>query len=281
MLECLVRAGEVESARVRRVSAVRRQEPPLTTNDVKQALTEGQSVIGCFVQYPSPVTVEICGHSGFDFVMIDCEHGPMGNESAYTMILAAERSGTVPLVRVPMNHPQVILRYLDVGAAGIMVPQINSVEEAQAVVQAVKYHPEGRRGVAGTRAQSWSITQPLSEYVKTANRETLVMVQIENIRAVDALSDIMQVPGVDVLYVGPNDLAQSMGYPGRPDHPDVQKVIDQICEVARDSHVALGTVANDADTINHELSRGFRMVGANSASLLAAASRQVLDGIRR
>jgi 4-hydroxy-2-oxoheptanedioate aldolase len=253
----------------------------VTANSVKQALKAGESVIGCFVQYPSPVTVEICGYSGFDFVMIDCEHGPMGTESAYTMMLAAERSGTVPLVRVPMNHPQVILRHLDVGAAGIMVPQINSAEEAEAVVRAVKYHPEGRRGVAGTRAQSWSITQPLSEYVQTANRDTLVMVQIENIKAVDALSEIMQVPGVDVLYVGPNDLAQSMGYPGRPDHPEVQQVIDRICEAARDSDLALGTVANDAEEINYELSRGFRMVGANSASLLAAASRQVLDGIRR
>lgn len=253
----------------------------MTENRVKQALQDRQTMIGCFVQYPSPATVEICGYSGFDFVMIDCEHGPMDTESAYHMMLAAERSGTVPLVRVPMNHPQVILRHLDVGAAGIMVPQINSADEAEAVVRAVKYHPEGRRGVAGTRAQSWSITQPLSEYVSTANRDTLVMVQIENIRAVDVLSEIMQVPGIDVLYVGPNDLAQSMGYPGRPDHPDVQQVIDQICETARDSNLALGTVANDADTINHEISRGFRMVGANSASLLAEASQTVLNGIRR
>lgn len=253
----------------------------MTTNRVKQALQDRQSVIGCFVQYPSPVTVEICGYSGFDFVMIDCEHGPMDTESAYHMMLAAERSGTVPLVRVPMNHPQVILRHLDIGAAGIMVPQINSADEANAVVQAVKYHPEGRRGVAGTRAQSWSITQPLSEYVSTANRDTLVMVQIENIKAVEVLSEIMEVPGVDVLYVGPNDLAQSMGHPGRPDHPEVQAVIDQICETARDSNLALGTVANDAETINHEISRGFRMVGANSASLLADASKQVLNGVRR
>jgi 4-hydroxy-2-oxoheptanedioate aldolase len=260
---------------------MRRRENRVQPNSVKQALQDGKSVIGCFVQYPSPVTVEICGYSGFDFVMIDCEHGPMGVESAYTMILAAERSGTIPLVRVPMNHQQVILRYLDVGAAGIMVPQINSAEEAEAVVQAVKYHPKGRRGIAGTRAQSWSITQPLSEYVSTANRETLVMVQIENIKAVDALTEIMQVDGVDVLYVGPNDLAQSMGFPGNPGHPDVQAVIDRICEIARDSGRALGTVANDADTINHELGRGFRMVGANSASLLAAASQQVLNGIRR
>lgn len=253
----------------------------MLANSVKQTLNDGGSVIGCFVQYPSPATVEICGYSGFDFVMIDCEHGPMGTESAYTMILAAEQAGTTPLVRVPLNHPQVILRHLDIGAAGIMVPQINSAEEAEAVVQAVKYHPEGHRGIAGTRAQRWSVTQPLSEYAPIANRETLVMVQIENIRAVDALPEIMQVPGVDVFYVGPNDLAQSMGYPGRPDHPDVQQVIDGICDITSESGRALGTVANDAETINHELRRGFRMVGANSASLLAAASRQVLNGIRR
>jgi 4-hydroxy-2-oxoheptanedioate aldolase len=278
VLECLVliKLGQTGNDR-----CATERESSVQVNSVKQALRDGKTAIGCFVQYPSPVTVEICGYSGFDFVMIDCEHGPMGVESAYTMVLAAERSGTIPLVRVPMNHQQVILRYLDVGAAGIMVPQINTPEEAEAVVRSVKYHPEGRRGVAGTRAQSWSITQPLNEYVKTANRETLVMVQIENIKAVDALSEIMQVDGVDVLYVGPNDLAQSMGYPGNPGHPEVQTVIDQICEIAKDSGRALGTVANDADTINHELGRGFRMVGANSASLLAAASQQVLNGIRR
>lgn len=253
----------------------------MTANPVKQALINGEAVIGCFVQYPSPITVEICGHSGFDFIMIDCEHGPMGPESAYTMMLAAERSGSVPLVRVPMNHPSVILRHLDIGAAGIMVPQINSAAEAEAVVHAVKYHPEGRRGVAGGRASSWGIHQPMSEYVKDANRDTLVMVQIENIKAVDVLPEIMNVPGVDVLYVGPNDLAQSMGYPGRPDHPEVQKVIDQICEITRDSPVQLGTVANSAETINHELSRGFRMVGANSASLLAESAQTVLNGVRR
>lgn len=253
----------------------------MTENRVKQALQNGQSVIGCFVPYPSAMTVEICGHCGFDFIMIDCEHGPMDTESAYTMMLAAERSGTVPLVRVPMNHQQVILRYLDIGAAGIMVPQSNTVAEAEAVVQAVKYHPEGRRGVAGTRSSTWSLNQPMSEFVSTANRDTLVMVQIENIRAVDVLSDIMKVPGVDVLYVGPNDLAQSMGYPGQPDHPEVQQVIDQICATVKDSDVALGMVANDAETINHELGRGFRMVGANSASLLAAESRRVLAGVNR
>jgi 4-hydroxy-2-oxoheptanedioate aldolase len=259
----------------------RNLEGPLTANKVKQMIRDGQSAIGCFVQYPSPITVEICGHSGFDYIIIDCEHGPMGPESAYPMMLAAERSGTVPLVRVPMNHPQVILRFLDIGAAGIMVPQVNSAEEAEAVVQAVKYHPEGRRGVAGTRSGVWSIHQPLSEFVETANRDTMVMVQIENIRAVEALSEIMQVPGVDVLYVGPNDLAQSMGYPGRPGEPEVQAVIDKICDIARDSHVALGTVANNADEINHELARGFRMVGANAASLLATASREVLSGVQR
>jgi 4-hydroxy-2-oxoheptanedioate aldolase len=253
----------------------------MTENRVKQALQDRKAVVGCFVQYPSPATVEICGHAGFDFVMIDCEHGPMNTESAYHMILAAERAGTTPLVRVTMNHPQVILRQLDVGAAGIMVPQVNSADEARSVVEAVKYHPEGRRGIAGSRAQSWSINQPLSEYAGIANRDTLVMVQIENIKAVHALSEIMAVPGIDVLYVGPNDLAQSMGYPGRPDHPDVQKVIDQVCEMAKDSNLALGTVANTAATINHEISRGFRMVGANSASLLADASKQVLNGVSR
>jgi 4-hydroxy-2-oxoheptanedioate aldolase len=257
------------------------QEKTLTENRVKQALQARNAVIGCFVQFPSPVTVEVCGISGYDFVMIDCEHGPMDTESAYHMVLAAERSGTVPLVRVPMNHHQVILRSLDIGAAGIMVPQINSADEARSVVESVKYHPDGTRGIAGTRASGFSINQPMSEFMQTANRDTLVMVQIENIKAIDHLAEIMSVPGVDVLYVGPNDLAQSMGFPGRPDHPDVQNVIDHICDLARDTNIALGTVAGNADQINYELSRGFRMIGTNAASLLADTSRQILSRINR
>lgn len=250
-------------------------------NQVKQRLQAGEVVIGCFVGFPSPEAVEICGYSGFDFVIIDAEHGPITTESAYHMILAAEASGTVPLIRVQQNMPQVILRHMDIGAAGVMVPQVNSAEEARAVVTAVKYHPYGQRGLAGVRASSFGIPRSLTEYTELANRETLVLVQLENIEGVERVPEILDVPGIDVLFVGPSDLAHSMGFPGQIDHPEVQAVIDRVVEMCAGSPVALGTVAPNVEGINRQIARGFRMVAPNAGALLAAASRNLLANINR
>jgi 4-hydroxy-2-oxoheptanedioate aldolase len=250
-------------------------------NAMKEKLRNGGTVIGCFVPFSSPTVAEICGHAGFEFVLIDAEHGPSTTESAYHMVLASETAGTVPLVRVPVNIPQVILRYLDIGAAGVIVPQVNSAEEAQAVVHAVKYHPAGLRGIAGVRAAAWGINQTLTDYAEAANRETFIAVQIENIRGVDRVPEILEVPGIDVLFVGPNDLAHSMGYPGQTGHPEVQATIDRIIEMARGANMTLGTVAANATIANQMIERGFRMIGANAATLLAAGSREMLAAITR
>ncbi len=250
-------------------------------NELKRRLQAGDVAIGCFVGFPSAEVVELCGYVGFDFVMIDAEHGPITTESAYHMILAAEVAGTTPLVRVPQNVPQVILRHMDIGPAGVMVPQVNSAEEARAVVEAVKYHPHGRRGLAGVRAAGYGVRQTLREYTEAANRETLVIVQIENVRAVERVAEIAAVPGVDVLFVGPSDLAHSMGYPGQMDHPEVQATIDRIVAAARESGATLGTVASSAEAANRLIERGFRMIGASASGLLSSAGRQLLAGIAR
>jgi 4-hydroxy-2-oxoheptanedioate aldolase len=253
----------------------------MRTNTIKHKLRDGGTVIGCFVPFSSPSAAEICGHAGFEFILIDAEHGPATTDSAHHMVLAAEVAGSVPLVRVPVNIPQVILRYLDIGAAGVIAPQVNSADEARAVVQAVKYHPEGLRGIAGVRAASWAINQPLTDYAEAANRETFIAVQIENIRGVERVPEIIEVPGIDVLFVGPNDLAHSMGYTGQINHPEVQGTIDRIIEMARPSGITLGTVAPNAAIANQMIERGFRMIGANAATLLATGSREMLAAINR
>lgn len=246
---------------------------------LKERMKLDGPIVGCFVPIPSAMTVEVCARVGFEYILIDAEHGPNDSESAYSMILAAERHDVPPIVRVPMNHPQVILRYLDLGAQGVMIPQITSAEQAEAAVQAVRYYPEGRRGIAGTRASGWNINQPLGEFAKAVNQQTLAMVQIEHIKAVEALDEIIKVPGIDVLYIGPNDLAQSMGHPGNTGHPDVQATINQVCEKVSSAGIAMGTVAGDAATANKEIGRGIKLIGANSVGLLAAASREMLGGI--
>ncbi len=244
-------------------------------NRVKRRLQAGGTVVGCFIPYPSPELAEICGHLGFDFVLIDAEHGRTTEESAYHMVLAAETAGTVPLVRVPFGHRQVILRYLDLGAAGVMVPQVNTPEEAAAVVEACRYHPSGRRGIAGVRAAGFGLLSPLSDYVRVANDETLVIVQIESLAAVERLEEYLAIPGIDVLFVGPNDLAQSMGYPGQPLHPEVQRVMDEIVQRV-DGRVPLGTTAATPELVQRQLERGFRMLAANTTALLAAGARPIL-----
>ena len=250
-------------------------------NELKRRLRAGETVVGCFVGYPSAETVEICGLAGFDFVLIDAEHGPITPHDAYHMVLAAEVTGTAALIRVPTNAQSVILGYMDTGAAGVMVPQVNSVAEAEAVVRAVKYHPHGRRGMAPTRAAGFGVRQTLPQYIEEANRETLVIVQVESLAAVEALPQVLTVPGIDVLFVGPGDLSQSMGYPGQLDHPEVQATIDRVLEMAKGHDVTLAMIAGSAEAANREIARGFRMIGANAGSLLTAAANQLLANVRR
>ncbi len=253
----------------------------MRTNTVRQKLKSGQVAIGCFVGFPSAEVVEVCGYSGYDFVMIDAEHGPISPHDAYHMVLAAEVSGTSPLIRVPCNEPSVVLRYMDTGAAGVMVPQINSADEARAVVAAVKYHPLGQRGLAQTRAASFGIGATLREYTEIANAETLVIVQFENIAGLDHIPEIIKVPGVDVVLIGPSDLAQSMGYPGQLGHPEVLAVIDRVCEMCAESDVVLGTIAADAESTNKLIERGFRMIAPSATGLMAQWSRDYLAHVNR
>lgn len=250
-------------------------------NVVRRKLRSGEVVIGCFVGFPSAEVVEICGYSGYDFVMIDAEHGPISPHDAYHMVLAAEVSGTTPLIRVPRNEPSYVLRYMDIGAAGVMVPQINNADEARAVVEAVKYHPLGHRGLAQPRATGYGIGATLTDYAKVANDETLVIVQFENIAGLEQVPEVIKVPGVDVLLIGPSDLAQSMGYPGQLRHPEVLAVIDRVCEMCSGSDVALGTIASNADATNQLIEQGFRMIAPGATGILSGWSHDYLAHVKR
>ena len=190
-------------------------------NRVKSLLKEGKPAIGCFIAVPSPMVVELCALLGFDFVVVDTEHGIADMETMENMIRAADAFGMVPIARVAVNIPQVILRYMDAGALGAQLPQINSADEAMQVVASVKYRPLGRRGLAGIRAADYGIGGSYTDYIAQANEETLVIVHVETPEAVDNLAETVQVAGVDVFYIGPTDLSYSLGHPGDPGHPEV------------------------------------------------------------
>jgi len=251
------------------------------TNPVKERLQAGGTALGVFVPMPSPEIVEIVALAGFDFVLLDGEHGRVSPDNAYPMILAAEARGVPVMARIGQNDRQVILKFLDLGVAGVLIPRTDTPAEARAATAAMRYHPRGVRGVAGGRTFDYGLGASPADLIPRINDRVLSMVQFEHVDALPHLEAMLADPELDVLFVGPNDLAQSMGYPGQPGHPEVEAVIGRVCAAAAGGRVALGTVAADAAATNRRLEQGFRMVVANAAALLAAAARDHLAGVLR
>ena len=250
-------------------------------NAAKEKLRGGGVILGIFVTIPSPEIVEISALAGFDFVLLDAEHGPISPESAYPMILAAEAHGVPAYARIGQKDRQVILKFLDLGIAGVMIPQVNTAEAAEEAVAAMKYGPRGARGLAGGRTFDYGLGDAPKDIVPRLNKRVLSIVQFEHIDALDQLDAIIATPDLDILFVGPNDLAQSMGYPGQPGHPEVQMLIDQVVARTKGSGVALGTVAADAAASLAQIERGFQMVVSNAPTLLARAARELIDGVHK
>lgn len=248
-------------------------------NPLKERLAAGEAVVGVFVPMPSPEVVEILAVAGFGFILLDAEHGRVSPENAYPLILAAEANGVPTVARVGQNDRQVILKFLDLGIGGVMIPQTNTISAAQDALAAMRYHPRGVRGLAGGRGFGYGLGEPAAALVPRLNERVLGIVQFEHIDALAQLEQILALPELDVLFVGPNDLAQSMGFPGQPGHPDVEAVIEQVVAAARRAGVALGTVAADAPAVNRRLEQGFRMIGANATTLLARSGRELMQAV--
>jgi len=249
-------------------------------NRVKDALKTGGTALGVFVPMPSPEVVEVLAVAGFDFVMLDAEHGRISSEDAYPMILAAEARGVPALARVGQNDRQVILKFLDLGIAGVMIPQTTTPDDARRALAAMRYHPRGQRGLAGGRTFDYGMGEPPATAVPKINDRVLAMVQFEHIDSLPHLEELLALEELDVLFVGPNDLAQSMGFPGQPGHPEVERVIERVCAAARGGSVALGTVAGDIEATRKRLDQGFRLIVANVPALLGRASRELLGAVR-
>ena len=197
----------------------------MRTNKTKAKLQRGEWAFGASVGFDSPDTVELLGALGFDYVTFDLEHEVFDERAVLHAIRAAENYDITPIVRVP-NDPDLILRLLDAGAQGIHVPQINTVAQATRVVDACRFHPQGNRTFyAVTRSGNYGIGYTEEEYAEVSNRETLVILQVEELEGVENLSDILAIPHVDAFQVGPKDLWQSMGM---PDRSKVWEVVDDI-----------------------------------------------------
>ena len=186
----------------------------MRTNTTKAKLAEGQTVFGAIISRFAPDLVEIFGAIGYDFVMIDCEHGPMDLDQVEHMVRAAEVFGITPIARIPDHSDSTILRFLDRGVQGIIVPHVNTKMEASAVASAARYYPEGNRGVGGGRAHDYGVSVTRDESTRWINSQILVIPMLEDAKAVRNLGAILSVAGVDVVHVASGDLGQSMGNPG-------------------------------------------------------------------
>lgn len=248
----------------------------LTANAVKSKIAAGKAAYGTFALLGEPALVEMIGYAGLDFVLIDTEHAPNTMEQVGSMIRAADVAKTTSVVRVTTNSPELILRALDVGAGGVLVPQVNTAAEAAAAVRAARYAPQGERGLAGiVRAARYGFA-PFADYVEWANRETFLLTQVEHVDAVKNLDSILAVDGLDGVFVGPADLSQSMGCMGKFDDPEFRRTIHTVIEKTRRTDKWAGIFCFDARDAEYWRAAGaqFITIGADSM-LFASALRQL------
>lgn len=250
-------------------------------NKMKDKLLAGQPAFGVSVMIPSPQVVEMIGRLGFDWVLLDCEHGTLALETLELMIIAAEASGLTPIVRPESKDPGVILRVMDRGAMGVQVPHVNTAADARRVVESVKYHPVGTRGLAaGTRPANYGFGISATEYVQQANRETLVCVQLEEVEALRNIDEIVQVDGVDVFFIGPSDLSQSMGYPGQTDALEVRQAIDRAFATIVAAGKIPGSTGNAQAVVDY-ISKGCLYLYTHVPRLLAAGAAEFMRAVKK
>lgn len=197
---------------------------PAPTNSFKQALTQGKRQIGCWLSFAEASAAEIMGTCGFDWLVIDGEHGANDIRSIRDQLMALAASPSHPVVRVPVGETWMIKQVLDAGAQTVLVPIVESADQARELVRACQYPPHGTRGVGATAARA-TMFGTVSEYIPTADQEICLLVQVENRAGIAALDDILAVDGIDGVFIGPADLSTDMGHQGNSAHPEVRAVI--------------------------------------------------------
>lgn len=253
----------------------------MRTNTLKQKLQAGQAAFGVMCTFPSPQVVEMLGTLGFDWILLDNEHGSVTVDTAESCIMAAELTGMAPIVRPVAAKAEIISPFLDRGAWGVQVPHVTTAADARAVVDAVKYAPLGNRGLFGAgRAGGYGYRMNTGEYAEAANRETLVCVMLEEVAAIDNLPELLAVPGIDVFFIGSGDLSQSMGFTGQQTHPEVLKVMERGVKAI----IAAGRIAGCSCPDTHIpkfLDLGVQFFHSTVGRLLQQGSNQYLQAARK
>lgn len=250
-------------------------------NRVKAKLHSGEPTFGVWLDDPQPNRIEFYGHLGFEFVIFDSEHEPIGPERCLDLVRACDAVGLVSIVRPRDHEPSTILSFLETGVMGVYVPHVDTAAQARAIVSAVKYAPDGRRGAGGgTRAANYGLTQSPKEYFSFANRETLVVLLVEDIVGIHNLDDILAVDGVDAVCIGPGDLSHSMGHVGERDHPDVMRTVrDAEAKIAASGH-AYDCEPKSAADARDGIDRGARLIPFFEGPMIASLFRETLSGVK-
>lgn len=215
--------------------------------------------VGIFSKTSDPAFIEVMGYAGLDYVIIDLEHGPNSIQTAQNLIRAAQVSGVFPVIRVKENAPFVMGEALDIGAGGIQVPQVTTKKDAQDIIERVKFHPDGIRGVCRfVRAADYSAKDRF-EYFSDANKSVIIL-QIEGETGISNINEILTVKGIDVIFVGPYDLSQSLGLTGQVNHPAVENKMLEIVQKCAEKNITVGTFADTPADAKKWRSRGVKYI---------------------
>jgi len=247
-------------------------------NKTKARLRQNLPVYGVISTSDNPQLAELFGIAGFDFYMLDAEHALIDPAQAIHVIRACELTDITPLVRIGSKDPKLVLQYLDAGMMGVMMPGLESVEEVQMLVNAIKYFPVGKRGMGISRASGYTAytgtTAP--EYINFSNDETLVIIQFEDDELLEKFPALCAVPGLDACVIGPRDLSLNMGFPDGANHPEVQDVIDKAIAIMKNAGIAAGITAGTRADAAKQVARGASMILTASQALILSGSKEFL-----
>ena len=245
---------------------------------LREALNGTKPAVGGWCVIPGSFTAELVASAGFDWVCVDVQHGLIGYQEMLAMLQAIAVVGVPSIVRVPWNDPGWIMKALDAGAAGVIVPMVNSPAEAAAAVGACRYPPDGYRSWGPTRA---SLGAP--DYSpQLANRSVICAVMVETVAALDQLAEIVSVPGVDAVFIGPSDFALSMGFGPRTDEPEHRRLLEGVPAVCRDHGVVAGIACGSAELLARWRQAGYTMLAAPSDMVvLRRAAAEMVETLRR
>lgn len=254
-------------------------------NKTKAKLKRGEIPVGHFVlEFSTPGIGQMAANAGCDYLILDMEHSSFSLETIRLGILSAKAAGITPIVRVPYSESFFMSRALDAGAEGIMVPWVETREQALKIVESIKYPPVGKRGAAfGIAHDDYSVVD-VAESAKHANEETLIIVQTETAKSVENVDEILSVDGIDVAWLGQCDMSISLGIPGQYDHPDFLGAFDKILNACKKYDVALGYLPMDVADATAMIDRGARCIAYSVDIFLYSATlkrevQQVLDHI--